>query len=349
EINGGGHYDFATLNNGATSHTFGGLPAETVFNVSLKVYAKDGGALSQNDSVSTLADSQVQEPPSATPSPTPMPTNTPTSTHTPAPQRQLQPAEADAGLLAEIEAKIARHRDVTGRGDLVIAFTAARQALSGKDSVAKALELAIYDSEIWNRIRAALHELNAQNPSPQPSNTPIPPPTNTPIPPPSNTPIPPPTNTPIPPPSNTPIPPPTNTPIPPPSNTPIPPPTNTPIPPPTNTPVPPPTNTPVPPTNTPIPPPTNTPVPPPTNTPVPPPPQEPEQPQVDAGLLAEVEAKIKRHREKTGRDDLVAGFSAVRDGLLGNISPDEALAAIQSGWRNELWDRIRAALNQLKG
>ncbi|MCY3863994.1 MAG: hypothetical protein OXG68_01000, partial [Chloroflexi bacterium] len=86
-----------------------------------------------------------------------------------------------------------------------------------------------------------------------------------------------------------------------------------------------------------------TPVPPPTNTPVPP------QPQVDAGLLAEVEAKIIRHRDETGRADLAAGFSAVRDGLLGNISPDEALAAIQPGWNNDLWNRVRAALEAMRG
>ncbi|MCY3916743.1 MAG: hypothetical protein OXG49_12085, partial [Chloroflexi bacterium] len=48
---------------------------------------------------------------------------------------------------------------------------------------------------------------------------------------------------------------------------------------------------------------------PPTNTPV------PQQPQVDAGLLTEVEAKIARHRDETGREDLEAAFSRVRDAL----------------------------------
>ncbi|MCY3907396.1 MAG: hypothetical protein OXF63_09135, partial [Anaerolineaceae bacterium] len=78
------------------------------------------------------------------------------------------------------------------------------------------------------------------------------------------------------------------------------------------------------------------------------PPPERQEPQVDAGLLAEVEAKIARHRE-TGRADLEAGFSKVRDGLLGKISPDDALDAIKSGWNNDLWNRIRAALEAMKG
>ncbi|MCY3866148.1 MAG: hypothetical protein OXG68_11990, partial [Chloroflexi bacterium] len=112
---------------------------------------------------------------------------------------------------------------------------------------------------------------------------------------------------------------------------------------------------PPPPSNTPVPPPPPTdrpgapPPPPPTDTPVPPPPPAQQQPQVDAGLLAEVEAKIVRHRDVTGRDDLVAGFSAVRDAFLGNSSPDDALAVIQSGWNNDLWKRIRSTLNSLKG
>ncbi|MCY3978698.1 MAG: hypothetical protein OXG23_11425 [Chloroflexi bacterium] len=62
-----------------------------------------------------------------------------------------------------------------------------------------------------------------------------------------------------------------------------------------------------------------------------------------------MEAKIKRHRDETGRTDLAAGFSAARDGLTGDISAEAALAAIQPGWQNALWDRIRAALAALPG
>ncbi|MCY3914672.1 MAG: hypothetical protein OXG49_01535, partial [Chloroflexi bacterium] len=290
------------------------------------------------ETVSTLADGQVLAPPKASPIPPPSdtpapPTNTPvppatatntaTATATPVPQQQSQ---TDGDLLTEIEAKIAHHRDETGRSDLVAAFTAARDALTGQGSVDAALALATYDSTIWNRIRAALQGMKNQNPPP-------PPPTNTPVPP-TDTPVPPPTNTPVPP-TDTPVPP-TNTPVPP-TDTPVPP-TNTPVPP-TNTPIPP-TDTPVPPTNTPVPP-TNTPVQP-TDTPV------PQQPQVDAGLLAEVEAKIARHRDETGRTDLEAAFSKVRDALKGDASPDEALAILQSGWNNDLWNRIRAALEGMR-
>lgn len=75
--------------------------------------------------------------------------------------------------------------------------------------------------------------------------------------------------------------------------------------------------------------------------------QQSQQPQIDAGLLAEIEAKIARHRDETGRTDLAAGFTAARDGLKGNISPQAALAALDSGWQNDLWRRIRAALNAL--
>ena len=130
--------------------------------------------------------------------------------------------------------------------------------------------------------------------------------------------------------------PPTNTPVPPTStNTPLPPPSNTPVPPTaTNTPLPPPTHTPAPPTAT------NTPLPPPTNTLAP-------APQVDADLLAQVETKIAHH-QTTGRDDLVAGFTAVRDAFQGKRSASDVLSELQSGWQNELWTRVRNTLEALR-
>ncbi|MCY3979866.1 MAG: hypothetical protein OXG23_17335, partial [Chloroflexi bacterium] len=234
EIYGGGHYDFGLLDQGKTSQTFGGLPANTSFTVSFIVFQWDGSAEKITETFSTLADGQVQAPPTNTPLPTatttntaaatdtPVPTatatNTATATDTPVPTAtatntaaatdtplpQLQPlrAQADDGLLTEIEAKIVRHRDGTGRADLAAAFTAARDALTGSGSVPAALALANnYDSEIWNRIRTALQAMNGQNPPPPPTNTPVPP-TDTPVPP-TNTPVPP-TNTPVPP-TNTPV------------------------------------------------------------------------------------------------------------------------------------------------
>ncbi|MCY3976811.1 MAG: right-handed parallel beta-helix repeat-containing protein [Chloroflexi bacterium] len=283
---------------------------------------------------------QAQQNPTATPIPptnTATPTDTPTSTATPTPTNTeaplLQAQQADdtnlpvaqqadntqsADLLANIDAKIAHHQ-TTGRADLVAGFSAAREALLGKRSPAAALaELnPSWNSDIWNVIRIVLNEM-ASDQAP-PTDTLAPPTaTNTPLPPPTDTP-PPPTDTPAPPTA-------TNTPLPLPTDT-LAPPTAT------NTPLPLPTDTLAPPTAT------NTPLPPTATT-------EPAAP-VDADLLAEVEEKIARH-QTTGRDDLVAGFTKVKDALQGKRSASEVLAGLNSGWSNELWTRIRNALEALR-
>ncbi|MCY3863965.1 MAG: fibronectin type III domain-containing protein, partial [Chloroflexi bacterium] len=67
-------------------------------------------------------------------------------------------------LLAEIDAKIVNHRDNTGRTDLVTAFTASKNALTGAGTQANAVALAPHGGELWRRIRSALNCL--YNPAP---------------------------------------------------------------------------------------------------------------------------------------------------------------------------------------
>ena len=284
------------LGAGTTEKRLTGLSPGVLYTVTLSANLPGGGKHSGQTSftmpaapTSTPIPQQQQiigqgappDPPPQDNSPPELPDEAPP----PQQQQQQQQPSTQGGLLGEVEAKIAHHRDNTGRADLVSAFSAARDALKGTGSVDAALAAATYQNALWDRIRTALNALAAQQATQ--NSEPPPPPQPTPVPP---------------------------TPVPP---TPIPP---TPIPP------------------TPIPP-----------TPVPPPPPENQQPQVDADLLAEVEAKIVRHRDETGREDLEAGFTAVRDALRGDISPDEALAELKPGWNNDLWQRIRQALEALKG
>ena len=298
QYSGGGTSGAHDLPAGTTQKQLTGLSAGATYTVRLSANLLGGGSHSGQTSFTMPAQQQTQQQiigQGAPPDPPPQdnsPPELPDEAPPPQQQQQQQQPSTQGGLLGEVEAKIAHHRDNTGRADLVSAFSAARDALKGTGSVDAALAAATYQNALWDRIRTALNALAAQQAT---QNSEPPPPT----------PVPP---TPVPP---TPVPP---TPVPP---TPVPP---TPIPP-----------TPVPPT------------------PVPPPPPENQQPQVDADLLAEVEAKIVRHRDETGREDLEAGFTAVRDALRGDISPDEALAELKPGWNNDLWQRIRQALEALKG
>ena len=54
------------------------------------------------------------------------------------PAEAVPQCDVDAGLLATVEAKIVRHRDVTGRADLVTEFTVVRDALTGDGPLAAA-------------------------------------------------------------------------------------------------------------------------------------------------------------------------------------------------------------------
>ena len=71
-------------------------------------------------------------------------------------------------------------------------------------------------------------------------------------------------------------------------------------------------------------------------------------PQADPELLATIDAKIIHHRDVTGRMGRVRGFEAARAGLTGEISASEALAAIKSNWRDDLWKRIRKILKGMR-
>lgn len=71
------------------------------------------------------------------------------------------PSPARAALLAKIEAKIIEHRDVTGRADLVAAFIAARDGLTGlippDEALAKIKRW--WKNDLWSRIRKALKKM----------------------------------------------------------------------------------------------------------------------------------------------------------------------------------------------
>jgi len=269
QYSGGGASGAHDLPAGTTQKQLTGLSAGATYTIRLSANLLGGGSHSGQTSFTMPAQQQTQQQiigQGAPPDPPPQdnsPPELPDEAPPPQQQQQQQQPSTQGGLLGEVEAKIAHHRDNTGRADLVSAFSAARDALKGTGSVDAALAAATYQNALWDRIRTALNALAAQqatqNSEPPPQPTPVPP------------------------------------------------------------------------------------------TPVPPPPPENQQPQVDADLLAEVEAKIVRHRDETGREDLEAGFTAVRDALRGDISPDEALAELKPGWNNDLWQRIRQALEALKG